>query len=407
MKGVIEEMSIQYYTLPQNTSGAANIPIFNTPTPLAALTVAPSSGNDIATVRANIGWQARSRVANVIFRIWGSAPGAGQLVCSVQDSAEDPSDARVTTDFSGVVSGLTPNQPVTFILTAEAIGAGVQASVIGPLTLTVFDTSSNVVSYYQFPNNNFGAASIPVGHFPVPVGFITVDVQPGKNVILRHSVCWTWPDNRIVNVVFKVWRGAPITGTLIASAADSADSEGVVVTSFSHVDRAFVITDTIPYVITAEVLTPDSTINIVGALTITGSTQELGAFYTLPQNTSGSVTIPITNSATPLAAITIQASSDLELSLRAAVGWQLLPGPGTSILFKIWRGAPNTGSLIYSTLDSGEGSYDSKKVTSLAHIDRGFTTSGPVTYTLTAELTTPDTVTNVIGPITFTAVPEN
>ncbi len=151
---------------------------------------------------------------------------------------------------------------------------------------------------------------------------------------------------------------------------------------------------------------PGHTASIQGALTITGSTQP-SSFFTLPHNTSGSVRIPITTSGTPLAAITAQTSPDLELSLRATVGWELPPGRVTPILFKIWRGAPNTGTLIYSTIDTGEGNFDFRKVTSLAHVDHGFTTSGTVTYTLTAELTTPETVANVIGPLTFTVVPEN
>lgn len=97
-------MSYQFYTLPQNTSGAASIPIFNTPTSLASLTVAAGPGNDIATVRANIGWQAQvvQNVTQVLFKIWRGAPGTGELVCSVQDSAESLFDNFATTDFSGV-----------------------------------------------------------------------------------------------------------------------------------------------------------------------------------------------------------------------------------------------------------------------------------------------------------------
>jgi len=93
---VIENMSIQYYTLPQNTSGAVNIPIFNTPTPLAFITVTPGPGNDIVSVRANIGWQALTgRTTQVIFKIWRGVPGTGQIVCSVQDSAESSFDDRL------------------------------------------------------------------------------------------------------------------------------------------------------------------------------------------------------------------------------------------------------------------------------------------------------------------------
>ncbi len=228
-------------------------------------------------------------------------------------------------------------------------------------------------------------------------------------MILRYSACWivTGTSTSKVDMLFKIWRGAPITGTLIASADDSADAEGGAVTSFSHVDSGFTSSQAITYVITAEVPDSDRTASIVGALTTTGSTQQISSFLTLPHNTSESVSIPISTSVTPLAAITVQTSCGLELALRAAVGWQLPPGPATHILFKIWRGAPNTGNLIYSAIDSGEGVYDFRKVTALAHVDRGFTTSGQVTYTLTAELINPGTAASVIGPLTFTAVPEN
>ncbi|NLX70244.1 MAG: hypothetical protein GX024_05025 [Clostridiales bacterium] len=102
-------------------------------------------------------------------------------------------------------------------------------------------------------------------------------------------------------------------------------------------------------------------------------------YYILPQNTSGAEDIPITNTPTPLASLTYT------------------PASGNDI----------TGNLIYSTLDTGEGNYDFRKVTALAHVDRGFTTSGPVTYTLTAELTNPGTEASAIGPLTFMAIPEN
>lgn len=142
-------------------------------------------------------------------------------------------------------------------------------------------------------------------------------------------------------------------------------------------------------------------------MTITGSVQTFSSFFTLPHNTSGSVVIPITAAGTPLAAITAETSPGLKFSLRAAVGWLLSPGPVTPILLKIWRGAPNTGTLIYSALDSGEGFRDHGKVTALAHVDSGFTASGPVTYTLTAELPKSGTAANVVGPLTFTALPES
>ena len=102
-------MSIQYYTLPQNTSGAVNIPIFNTPTPLAFITVTPGPGNDIGSVRANIGWQALTgRTTQVIFKIWQVAPVTGTLISSADDSAVVK--RGVVTSFSHVYSGFTTAQ---------------------------------------------------------------------------------------------------------------------------------------------------------------------------------------------------------------------------------------------------------------------------------------------------------
>ena len=85
---------MQYYILPQNTSGAVNIPIFNTTTPLATLTVTPASGNDIGTVRANIGWQAMNNPTQVIFKIWRGAPNTGNLIYSALDTGEGHYDFR-------------------------------------------------------------------------------------------------------------------------------------------------------------------------------------------------------------------------------------------------------------------------------------------------------------------------
>ncbi|EHQ88497.1 hypothetical protein [Desulfosporosinus youngiae] len=411
-------MSYEFYTLPQNTYRAAFIPITNTPTPLASLTIEAGSDNDLVTLRVNVCWfkfHTSSLATRVLFKIWRGAPVTGELICSVQDGTElilISGDNVATTDFSGVVSGLTPNQPVTFVLTAETEEDN--AYISGPLTFTAYGTNLNILSHFQLPNNSFGGADIPLGQTPVPVAAINVDVKPGQDVILRSTACWiaTGDITRNADVLFKLWRGAPVTGVLIAGADDSVDLERVAVTSFSHVDTGFATTATLTYVLTAEAPNPDHTASIVGALTLTGSVQPVGAFFTLPQNTAESVSIPITAHGTPLAAITLETYPGLKISLRAAIGWlrpRIIVGArDIGIIFKIWRGAPGTGSLIYSTVDSGQIRNDNFKVTALAHVDSGFTASGPITYTLTAELlATSATGVNVTGPLTFTAVPEN
>jgi len=405
-------MSYQFFTLPQNTSGAASIPISNTPTPLASLTVEAGSGNNLVTLRANVGWRAILSLTRVLFKIWRGAPVTGELICSVQDSTESAYDNLATTDFCNVVSGLASDQPVTFVLTAETVDTNTLAEVIGPLTFTAYGTNLNETRYFELPNNTFGGADIPVAQTPVPVAVINVDVEPGQDVVLRSYIGWIATSSVFpkVDVLFKLWRGAPVTGVLIASADDSADVERGAVTTFSHVDTGFTTAQTITYVLTAEAPDLNHAASIVGALTLTGSVQPVGASFTLPRNTADSVSIPITTDGTPLAALTVETHPGLVVTLRAAIGWAIpltSSNVVTPILFKIWRGAPVTGTLIYSARDSGESGRDYRKVTGLGHIDSGLTGSEPITYTLTAELTNLGTAANVVGPLTFTAVPEN
>lgn len=81
------------------------------------------------------------------------------MLCGViQDSAEAIHDEFATTDFSDVVSGLSSDQPVTFILTAETVDTDTLAEVIGPLTFIVFGTNLSVIRYFVLPNNTFGGA---------------------------------------------------------------------------------------------------------------------------------------------------------------------------------------------------------------------------------------------------------
>lgn len=405
--------SFSFYTLPMNTSGAVLIPVTNTPTPLATVTVVAGQ-NELVVLRANIGWIARFlgavNVTGVLFKIWRGAPVTGELISSAQDIAESGFDNAVTTDFSEVVSGFTSSQTLTFVLTAETVSPNARVDVIGPLTFGAFVSTTDLISFFQLPNNTSGAANIPVAQTPVPVGFIVVDVQPGQSVALRSTVGW-----RVISrfttkadVLFKIWRGAPVIGTLVASADDSADVEGGAVTTFSHVDTSFTTAQRVVYILTAEVPEPRNSISITGPVSFTGSREPLASFFTLPNNTADSVSIPLTTTGTPLAALTASVGPGVDVVLRAAIGWLAPQTPSdivTPILFKIWRGAPFTGTLIYSALDTGETAFDFRKVTTLGHVDSGFTSSQTVTYTLTAELTKPGTAANVVGPLTFTVFP--
>jgi hypothetical protein len=128
------------------------------------------------------------------------------------------------------------------------------------------------------------------------------------------------------------------------------------------------------------------------------------AFFVLPTNTSGSVSIPLSASPTTLATVTIHTDRDDVVFLTGTVGWQAKTnGTGLSkanVLFKIRRNAVG-GSLIFSADDSGEADGDNNRVTSFDHVDTSIT--GRITYFLTAQLTDAGSAATVIGPITFTA----
>lgn len=83
--------------------------------------------------------------------------------------------------------------------------------------------------------------------------------------------------------------------------------------------------------------------------------------------------------------------------------------PPARILYRIWRGLPNEGILVYSTTDSGQGGdgegEPTSRTTNINQIDLLKKSCGKITYCLTAEAF--DIVENVdidvIGPITFIA----
>lgn len=128
-------------------------------------------------------------------------------------------------------------------------------------------------------------------------------------------------------------------------------------------------------------------------------------FFVLPNNFSGSVNLPISSSpANP----TILASLEIPVELHDAiwltgnVGWMADSGIA-NVLFKIWRGSPVTGTLIYSALQGGESGFERNYIASLSHIDVDECHSSCTTYFLTAEVINPPATATVIGPITFIA----
>jgi hypothetical protein len=416
--------SLNFYEFPDNVTGGAAVPILGIPTPLATLTVR-AEPNVAVSLRATVGWIAKSRNVNytpIIFKIWRGAPVTGLLVVSVEDSGESTFDRNKVTTFSGVDSGFTQPQDITYVLTAELPGSGTAAQAIGGLNFTSvpleLDIPNRGFFFTTLPNNTVGGAAIPVTTTPTPLSSLLTRVNANDTVFLRATVGWT-AQSRLSNVLFKIWRGAPFTGELVVSVLDSGESvvedgEFVAdrnkVTSFDGVDKGFTSTQDVVYVLTAETIDTETSAQVVGALTVTTTrypqVSPVFSYYTLPDNTAGSVLIPITTTPQPITSINIGVNTNDKVVLRGTAGW-LITVPGiafltTNVVFKLWRGAPVTGRLIFSVEDSSD--FDKNKVTSFAHVDTGFSAPQEVTYVLTAELTNINRSAAVIGALTLTAV---
>lgn len=129
------------------------------------------------------------------------------------------------------------------------------------------------------------------------------------------------------------------------------------------------------------------------------------SFYTLTDNTAGSVAIPVSASPVPLAFVSMTADIGDTVVLRACVGWEAIADCAglkrTDIMFSIWRNAHLTGKMVCSVLDSGECHYDKHKVTAFIHADSGFTSCLSTSYTLIAEVPLPDGIVHITGCLSF------
>jgi len=133
-------------------------------------------------------------------------------------------------------------------------------------------------------------------------------------------------------------------------------------------------------------------------------------FDILRPNTSNStdprvpVILPPASEPVTLSCITVPVSKESPLVwLSATIGslsvFSLEP---SRLVFSIWRGQPDTGELIFSTADNGQGNGTSR-TTTFTHVDqpnRRFCRK--ITYCLTAQAFDNEDNINIIGPVTFT-----
>lgn len=135
--------------------------------------------------------------------------------------------------------------------------------------------AERILKYYTFPDNNAYGVSIPVSTIEAPIAAVNTYLEPGNQLALRVTVGWNAtkygePFNR-TDVLFRLWRGAPITGKLISSAKDSAEprADSNKIITFSQYEGDFANAGEVTYTLTAQTLLAGSLANIIGGLTFT------------------------------------------------------------------------------------------------------------------------------------------
>ncbi|ABO51424.1 hypothetical protein Dred_2920 [Desulforamulus reducens MI-1] len=158
-----------------------------------------------------------------------------------------------------------------------------------------------------------------------------------------------------------------------------------------------------------------------------GLLKEFEAFTLEPSNTSGAISLPLNTTPTTIASLTgenvlcIDDECD-RVCLTCTVGWEAISnanGEGrqadkVDVLFKIFRGNPMAGEMIFSCRQSANATEENFQTTTFTHVDLPFAKkvhnpceddlchcAPTVPYFVTAELPVGGQA-NVIGPITFT-----
>jgi hypothetical protein len=77
---------------------------------------------------------------------------------------------------------------------------------------------------------------------------------------------------------FTIWRDAPFTGVSVCSFIDSCESvyDNLNVSNIAHVDTGFTSNQNTTYVLTAQLLSPDSAASIIGGFTFLVTVNQLG-----------------------------------------------------------------------------------------------------------------------------------
>ncbi|GAB6158242.1 hypothetical protein JCM39194_14420 [Desulfotomaculum varum] len=138
------------------------------------------------------------------------------------------------------------------------------------------------------PSNTSGATSIPLTSTPTTIAALTghdalniLDVC--NRVCLTATVGWQAAGNTTrqgrVDVLFKIYREAPVSGPLIFSCRQTAAAGDYETTTFTHVDLPLLPLDPcdkhchqkVSYFLTAELPLTGTQADVIGPITFTGA----------------------------------------------------------------------------------------------------------------------------------------
>jgi hypothetical protein len=133
--------------------------------------------------------------------------------------------------------------------------------------------------FYELPNNTSQAANIPIAFTEVPLAAISNYLGTGEAVSLYATIGWQ-ASGRVsrTRIRFTVWRDAPFTGTQVCSFIDSCEAnfDKYKVSNVAHVDTGFKTNQNNTYVLTAQLLDPDTAASVIGGLTFLATTNQQG-----------------------------------------------------------------------------------------------------------------------------------
>lgn len=137
----------------------------------------------------------------------------------------------------------------------------------------------SILYYYELPNNTSQSVLIPISFQEQPIASLTPYLGSNQAASLNAMIGWQATGRTsVTRVQFTIWRDAPFTGVSVCSFIDSCESvyDKFKVSNIAHVDTGFTPNQNTTYVLTAQLLNPDSAASIIGGLTFLTTVNQLG-----------------------------------------------------------------------------------------------------------------------------------